>query len=278
MPTSKQRREAAQRHLQRQLERRAELARKRRRNLAIIATAVASVLVVGALLLITGVFQGDDPDASADPATSGSAAPTSSAAAPSTNADGTVTCSFTPEDTSLNPDLTEVALPVDGMPGTGTRALTMSTNFGDIGLTLDQAGAPCASAALVHLAQQSFFDGTNCHRETNSPGLQVLQCGDPSGTGRGGAAFAYPTQATGSETYPRGTIAMANAGDGSDGSQFFLVYGDSLEGNPNYTVVGTIDEAGLAVLDSIAAKGIADGAADGAPAEPVTITGMTVAE
>ena len=60
MPTNKQRREAAQRHLQRQLERRAELARKRRRNLGIIATAVAVVVVVGAALLITGVFQGDD--------------------------------------------------------------------------------------------------------------------------------------------------------------------------------------------------------------------------
>jgi len=107
--------------------------------------------------------------------------------------------------------------------------------------------------------------------------LQVLQCGDPSGTGSGGAAFDYPTQVTGSETYPRGTIAMANAGQGTDGSQFFLVYGDSLENNPNYTVVGTIDEAGLAVIDAIAAKGIEGGATDGAPAEPVTITAMTVA-
>jgi peptidyl-prolyl cis-trans isomerase B (cyclophilin B) len=70
---------------------------------------------------------------------------------------------------------------------------------------------------------------------------------------------------------------MANAGQGTDSSQFFLVYGDSLEGNPNYTVVGTIDEPGLAVLDAIAAKGVADGSQDGAPAEPVTITTMTLA-
>ncbi|MGO8609445.1 peptidylprolyl isomerase, partial [Rhizobium johnstonii] len=85
---------------------------------------------------------------------------------------------------------------------------------------LDQAAAPCAAGAITYLAGQGFFDGTGCHRLTNSPGLQVLQCGDPSGTGRGGAAFDYPTAATGtSETYPRGTIAMANSGQGTDGSQ-----------------------------------------------------------
>ena len=48
----------------------------------------------------------------------------------------------------------------------------MSTNFGDIGLTLDQENAPCAAGAIVHLAEQGFFDNTNCHRETNSPNLQ----------------------------------------------------------------------------------------------------------
>jgi peptidyl-prolyl cis-trans isomerase B (cyclophilin B) len=256
--TSKQRRQAAQRHLQRQLERRAELAKKRRRNLAIGATVAAVVVVVAAALLITGVFTGDDKDTTA-------------------SADTGSTCSYVPADPSANPNLTDVGVPDGDVPTTGTQAVTMTTNYGDIGLTLDQANAPCAAGAIVYLAKQGFFDGTNCHRETNSPGLQVLQCGDPSGTGSGGAAFDYPTAATGTETYPRGTIAMANAGQGTDGSQFFLVYGDSLEGNPKYTVVGTIDEPGLAVLDAIAAKGIADGSADGAPAEPVTITKMTVA-
>ncbi len=259
MPTNKQRREAAQRHLQRQLERRAELAQKRRRNLGIVLAALAAVVVVAAALLISGVFGGDDEDpeaaAPADPGT----------------------CEYLATDPSANPNLTDVGLPDGDVPTTGTQALTMSTDAGDIGLTLDQAAAPCAAGAISYLAEQGFFDGTGCHRLTTSPGLQVLQCGDPSGTGRGGAAFDYPTAATGDETYPRGTIAMANSGQGFDGSQFFLVYGDSLEGNPNYTVVGTIDEAGLGVLDAIAAKGVADGSQDGAPAEPVTITTMALA-
>jgi peptidyl-prolyl cis-trans isomerase B (cyclophilin B) len=260
--TNKQRRQAAQRHLQRQLERRAEQAKKRRRNLAIGATVAAVVVVVAAALLITGVFSGDDDSneaAGSTPTTSGGA------------------CTYVPADASGNPNLTDVGVPNGDVPTTGTQAVTMTTNYGDIGLTLDQANAPCAAGAIVYLAQQGFFDGTNCHRETNTPGLQVLQCGDPSGSGSGGAAFDYPTQVTGTETYPRGTIAMANAGQGTDGSQFFLVYGDSLENNPNYTVVGTIDEPGLAVLDTIAAAGIAGGATDGAPAQPVTITAMTVA-
>ncbi|MBN1092508.1 peptidylprolyl isomerase [Blastococcus sp. TML/M2B] len=257
MPTNKQRREAAQRHLQRQLERRAELAQKRRRNLGIGLAALAAVVVVLAALVISGVFSGDDdaPEAAAD-------APT---------------CDYVATDPSVNPNLTHVGLPDGDVPTEGTQALTMATSAGDIGLTLDRAGAPCAAAAITYLAEQGFFDGTGCHRLTTSPGLQVLQCGDPSETGRGGAAFDYPTAATGDETYPRGTVAMANSGQGFDGSQFFLVYGDSLEGNPNYTVVGTIDEAGLGVLDAIAAKGVADGGQDGAPAEPVTIESMALA-
>src|SRR5215207_3438574 len=102
VPTNKQRREAAQRHLQRQLERRTELAKKRRRNLAVVATVVAVVVVVGAALLIPGVFRGDDTEAAADP--SATSAPT---AAATTNADGTITCTYTADD-SGNPSLKDV--------------------------------------------------------------------------------------------------------------------------------------------------------------------------
>ena len=270
MSSNKQRREAAQRHLQRQLERRAELAQRRKRNMGIVAALVAAVVVAGVVLLTTGVFKGDDKSAAADPS-AGSTAASSGAV---DGSDGS--CDFK-ADASGNPNLTDVGTPPAKVETTGTTTLTMTTNHGDIGLKLDHANAPCATAALQFLAEKKFFDGTNCHRETNSPGLQVLQCGDPSGSGSGGASFTYPTQVTGKETYPRGTIAMANSGQGNDGSQFFLVYGDSLDNNPNYTVVGTIDDAGLKVLDAIAKKGIAGGGTDGAPAQPVTIKTMTIA-
>ena len=264
MPTNKQRREAAQRRLQRQLERREELAKKRRRTMLIGVTVVAVVAVVAALFLITGL--GDDEEADT------AAAPETTTAAPVVDgSDGT--CDFVP-DTSGSDTLTDVGIPPAEVPTTGTTAVTMATSAGDIGLTLDQENAPCASASMVYLAQQGFFDGTPCHRLT-SGGLSVLQCGDPSGTGTGGPTYDFPTQVTGSETYPRGTLAMANAGQGTDASQFFLVYADS-QLQPDYTVVGSIDEAGLATLDAIAAAGIEGGATDGAPAQPVTIESVTV--
>ncbi|MCO7219566.1 peptidylprolyl isomerase [Klenkia sp. PcliD-1-E] len=134
----------------------------------------------------------------------------------------------------------------------------------------------CAAESFTSLASQGYFDGTPCHRLTTSEGLQVLQCGDPSGTGTGGPGYTFPTATSGSETYSRGVLAMANSGQGTDGSQFFLVYGDS-QLPPSYTVFGSIGDAGLGVLDTVAAGGVADGSQDGAPATPVTITGVTPA-
>jgi cyclophilin family peptidyl-prolyl cis-trans isomerase len=277
VPTNKQRRQAAQRHLQRQLERRAELARKRRRNLGITLTVVAVVVVVGAALLLTGVFSGDeDPTASGDPTTS---APTSSSAARTTNADGTISCTYSPDE-SGNPNLTDVGTPPtpEATPTQGTVALQMVTDQGTLGLTLDRSLAPCAAASFVYLTEQGFYDGSPCHRLVNQAGFGVLQCGDPTGTGSGGPSYKYAEEVTPETTYPRGTIAMAKTSEpNTTGSQFFLCFVDT-QLPPDYTVVGTVDEAGLAVLDQVAAGGIegvgAEG--DGAPAIPVTIQDMAV--
>jgi cyclophilin family peptidyl-prolyl cis-trans isomerase len=274
--TSKQRRQAAQRHLQRQLERRAEQTKKRRRNLGILASAIAVLVVVGAALLFTGVFRGDDTEAAGDPSTSD--LPTS-AAAPSTNADGTVSCTYA-ADSSGNPNLTDVGTPPtpEATPATGTSTLLMSTDQGDLTLTLDKSKAPCAAASFGYLAQQAFFDGSTCHRLVVQPSFGVLQCGDPTGTGSGGPSYKYAEEVTPETTYPRGTIAMAKTqAPGTTGSQFFLCFVDT-ELPPEYTVVGTVDEAGLAVLDTVAAGGI-EGAGpegDGPPAIPVTINSLGV--
>jgi peptidyl-prolyl cis-trans isomerase B (cyclophilin B) len=110
----------------------------------------------------------------------------------------------------------------------------------------------------------------------------VLQCGDPTGEGSGGPGYRFPNEYPTNQyrladpglqtsvVYPRGTLAMANAGQGTNGSQFFLVYKDS-QLPPTYTVFGTIDDAGLAVVDKIAAGGVKDGSEDGKPATGVTI-------
>jgi cyclophilin family peptidyl-prolyl cis-trans isomerase len=277
VPSNKQRRQAAQRRLQRQLERRAELARKRRRNVLIGVTAAAVVLVVGVVLLLTGIGGDDSGSAAAEP-TPSSAAP-SSAAAATTNPDGTVTCTYAPDD-SGNPNLQDVGTPPnpEATPTQGTSTLLMTTDQGDLTLTLDRAKAPCAAASFTYLAQQSFFDGSPCHRLVNQPGFGVLQCGDPTGSGSGGPSYKYAEEVTPETTYPRGTIAMAKtSAPNTTGSQFFLCFVDT-ELPPQYTVVGSVDEAGLAVLEKVAAGGI-EGVGpegDGAPSIPVTIESMTV--
>ena len=278
MPTNKQRREAAQRHLQKQLERRAELAKKRRRNLGIIATVVAVAVVVVAALVITGVFNSDN--SSSDAAASSSSAPASSAAA-TTKPDGTIACTYSP-DKSGNPNLKDVGTPPtpEATPTGGTATLLMSTNQGDLTLTLDRTKAPCAAASFAFLASKKFFDGSPCHREVNEPTFGVLQCGDPTGSGSGGPTYKFGQEIPKGTTYPRGTIAMANTGQpNSTGSQFFLCFTDT-QLSADYTPVGTVDEAGLAVLDKVAAAGndgsFAAQAGGGAPKLPVTIDTMTV--
>jgi cyclophilin family peptidyl-prolyl cis-trans isomerase len=280
VPTNKQRREAAQRHLQKQLQRRAELARKRRRNLGIVATAVAVAVLVVAALVITGALSGDDPSSDAAGSTSSSAA-TGGSAAPTTNADGTISCTYAPDD-SGNPNLKDVGTPPtpEATPTQGTATLLMSTTQGDLTLTLDRTKAPCAAASFTYLASQKFFDGSPCHREVNQPTFGVLQCGDPTGSGSGGPSYKFAQEVPEGTTYPRGTIAMANTGQpNSTGSQFFLCFTDT-QLSPDYSPVGTVDEAGLAVLDKVAAAGN-DGsfeaqAGGGAPNLPVTINTMAV--
>jgi peptidyl-prolyl cis-trans isomerase B (cyclophilin B) len=164
---------------------------------------------------------------------------------------------------------------------------TIVTNGGAIGLQLDNAKAPCTVNNFTSLARQHYFDGTPCHRLTTSDSLGVLQCGDPTGAGSGGPGYRFPNEYPTNQyrltdprmgqpvEYPRGTLAMANSGPGTNGSQFFLVYKDSML-PPTYTVFGTIDAAGLAVVDKVAAGGVQGGTDDGKPTTSVNIQSVTV--
>ncbi|MFR4191075.1 MAG: peptidylprolyl isomerase, partial [Corynebacterium variabile] len=129
-----------------------------------------------------------------------------------------------------------------------------------------------------------FYDDTICHRVVVSDGMKILQCGDPSGQGSGGPGFSFPDEFpvgdedAGEGLYTRGTLAMANSGPDTNGSQFFLVDGDSQLTN-DYTIFGSISEDGLATLDKIIeenADANQESGGDGAPVNEVRITSATV--
>jgi peptidyl-prolyl cis-trans isomerase B (cyclophilin B) len=181
-------------------------------------------------------------------------------------------CRYVPEgrETSRPVDLPAE----DDIVEEGRLTATITTSLGVVPLELDAENAPCTVGSFRHLTAEDFFDDTVCHRLTLQ-GIFVLQCGDPTGTGRGGPGYSFPNENTEGATYSRGTLAMANAGPDTNGSQFFLVYDESPL-PPDYSVFGTVDEAGLEVLDAIAETGTETGAPDGTPAVPVEISDVVV--
>ena len=209
------------------------------------------------------------------PAAAAPATPTPEASPTKAAAAGDPGCSYekTPE-----PAARQVLLPpTEGVETKNVYAVTMATNRGDVVFEMDSATTPCTANNLRSLAHFRYFDGTSCHRLTTK-GIEVLQCGDPSGTGSGGPGYQFADENLEGATYPRGTVAMANAGPGTNGSQFFLVYGDSTL-PPNYTPFGRITQ-GLEVLDAVAKAGSDDsnGAGDGKPKLPITIRTLRAAQ
>ncbi|MEM6108047.1 peptidylprolyl isomerase [Mycobacterium sp. 050272] len=293
MPTNEQRRANAKRKLERQLERRAKQAR-RRRVLVIVGGVVAAIAVIAAVVVTVintnNKHQHDTaaPTTSSSPAASGTTTPQTGQVPPVPplpvfKPSDTVgaNCQYPP---STDPAAKPVKPPRTGKVPTDPAQVSasMATSQGNIGLMLANNESPCTVNSFASLIGQKYFDNTKCHRLTTSDTLGVLQCGDPKGDGTGGPGYQfaneYPTDQYPPNDpklrqpvlYPRGTLAMANAGPGTNGSQFFMVYKDS-QLPPQYTVFGTIQPDGLAVLDKIAKGGINGGGEDGAPNSEVTI-------
>ncbi len=184
----------------------------------------------------------------------------------------------------------EPAIPVDppnttDVVNSGEVKAVVHMTAGDVEITMDRSATPCTVNSFVSLAQQGWLDNTRCHRLVDY-GIFVLQCGDPSGTGRGGPGYTIPDELSPLTTnlesvadnlvnYPKGTVAMANIGQpNTGGSQFFIVWEDSSL-PPEYTVFGHIDEAGLQVIQDIAAQGV--DANDGiSPIAEALITSVTL--
>ncbi|HNA98751.1 MAG TPA: peptidylprolyl isomerase [Marmoricola sp.] len=222
--------------------------------------AILGFLLAG-LLLITGC--GDDGKA---------AKSTGNANSPDSSASVAGSCDYEKDGSEA---ARKVTLPPGDLPEGAATSVALDTNVGQIRIELEAKQAPCTVNNFLSLAQQGYFDGTNCHRLVdNAPGqtdgtLFVLQCGDPTGTGRGGPGYSFADELIQDDprvqpcedfqesmvcTYTKGTVAMANAGPNTNGSQFFLVFSNSRLPNA-YTVFGHMDAAGVKVVQQVAKGG-----------------------
>jgi peptidyl-prolyl cis-trans isomerase B (cyclophilin B) len=278
VPSNEQRRAAAKRKLERQLANRAERARKRR-IIGVVGTIVGVFVVVG---LVYWFANSEDTPTNAA-TTSDLNIPTEMAPAQKrpTPLPAKVTCDYPAE--ADKPAAKPVQPPATAdISAEGTVQATISMSVGDVKVTLDRTLAPCTGNSFISLAKQNYFNDTGCHRLTTGEGLQVLQCGDPTGQGGGGPGYSFNDEVYPELKYGRGILAMANAGKdpatgkGSNGSQFFIVWGKT-ELPPNYTVFGTVEADSFKGIDEVAKAGVASGGKDGAPKNPVAITSVTVA-
>ena len=175
----------------------------------------------------------------------------------------------------------EVSIPTLIKNRNVNKIFTLNTNCGKIVFEAFTSKAPTTVSAMTSLANQGFFDASLCHRLTTAL-IFVLQCGDPTAEGGGGPKFTYRDEnlpKAEQNNYPAGTVAMANSGpgpnnSGTNSSQFFLVYANTTL-PPNYTIWGQITQ-GLDIVKAVAAKGVANGSKDGAPAQTIALEKVTV--
>jgi len=240
---SKRERELARAKYERQQARRAAALAKARRRAQIGAAVVAVLVVFGGVFALSRTI--DRVDTSDAAQSEPSPSPTPSAAKP------TGDCSYVkaPE---VGPESKFVGLPRAKADTSGSYTAKVTTNQGVLGIEMFADKAPCTVNSFGFLAGKGFYDGTQCHRML-AGAEGILQCGDPSATGRGGPGYSFADENLTGATYPRGTIAMANSGKDTNGSQFFLVFRASAF-PPNYTPFGRIT-SGLDILDKVAKGG-----------------------
>ena len=228
---------------------------------------------------------------------SATASPTASAtasASPAAVTEPATHCSYTSASAGT---VVKSSLPTASPDYKAAYTASINTNLGPIKIDLANSKATCTVNSFAHLASDDFWNNTQCHRLSTTDGLYMLQCGDPTakasqtlscssstlGTGGPGYEFAsenLPTAgSSGSVTYKAGTVAMANSGGATNGSQFFLVFKNTTLG-PDYTPFGTIT-SGLDILQNVAKAGTSctfAGAGGGVPKDKVIIDSVSISK
>ena len=286
MGTAKRERKKMNRDMGRQAQ---EAAAKRQK------TTKTTVRIVGAIVIILALFFGiafltnDDSTDNASPVTT-----TVDAYASTTVAAGDATTTV-PSDTAAPADFvygTTECPPVEGaatqtqdfsdsfalcIDPTKTYTAVVKTNMGTYSAVLDAAKAPGTVNNFVSLARNKYFDGTTCHRAI--PGF-MIQCGDPTATGSGGPGYKFADELPATGEYKIGSLAMANSGANTNGSQFFVISGDQgVALPPNYTLFGQVTEGLDTTVVALDAAGNDDPSSNGVPPlTEITIESITITE
>jgi peptidyl-prolyl cis-trans isomerase B (cyclophilin B) len=246
--------------------------------------AVAAAGLIAALLVVFLPGSGKNASASA----SKSPTPSNSASA-KTVAEPAHHCTYT----ATKPVAKKVSFPPATPDYTASYQATLNTNQGPITFDLLNSKATCTVNSFVHLAEVGYFDNTQCHRMVTSE-FYVLQCGDAYATsktdltcsstskvGTGTPGYEFTSENLTGAKYPAGTVAMANNGATTNGSQFFIVFKDSTSAlAPSYTPFATVS-SGLDIVQNVGKDGYscqypqADGGG-GVPKKKVIIDSVTI--
>jgi peptidyl-prolyl cis-trans isomerase B (cyclophilin B) len=275
----RQRQRARERHERQRGERRQRQQQLRQR----LSIGAVVVLVLGLAAGLSLVFAGGSTPAAKSKPKATASAPASATSSVAAVAEPAHHCTYTTTDSG------KPSLPAASPDYNASYSATINTNLGKIGISLLNSKATCAVNSFAHLAETNFFNNSQCWRVDNGTGgIYMLQCGDPTATaksklscssstlGAGGPGYQFADENLTGATYPAGTVAMANGGANTNGSQFFLVFKNTTL-PASYTPFGKIT-SGLDILQNVAKAGTSCTiqAGGGVPKEKVIINSVTV--
>jgi cyclophilin family peptidyl-prolyl cis-trans isomerase len=266
--TDKRDRQRANKAIKDQQAARAETKQKSTRLGLIIGGSIVGVL---GLVLIANAFLGGDDEATPDTLPETEASAESAADGEVFEETGEFVLAGCPSpDGSADQQQTFEAMPPMCLDPEKSYSALVTTNKGEITIDLDQEKAPLTVNNFVFLARNQYFDDTTCHRII--PGF-VVQCGDPTATGGGDPGYKFADELPDAGEYQIGSIAMANSGPDTNGSQFFIITGEQgVALPPSYSLFGGV----TAGFDETVVQMEAAGTQTGSPSEPVEIQSVVI--
>jgi len=231
-------------------------------RLLLSATALAALTLAACGSSATKVDSGQ-------PAGTGSTTTASSATTAAANGAASAGCAK--EDGSSPKQATFAKYPPICIKDGTVYTAVVETTQGTVHIKLRNDIAPKTVNSFVNLARYHYFDTTTCHRAIKG---FVVQCGDPTASGSGGPGYEFEDELAKIEPYTVGSVAMANAGPNTNGSQFFIITGPQGAAlPPNYTLFGQVDTADMGVVQAMDAVA---NPSDGPPLSPIDIKKISI--